>query len=358
VDRIDAMKVFIAALDEGGLRKAGRKLGRSPAAISRALAFLEGHVGVTLLHRTTRSFKLSEAGERYAIVCRRVISDLEEADLVAAGERSAPRGTLTITAPVAAGEDVLRPVLDAFMDACPTVSVRLLLLDRQVSLIDEGIDIALRIAHLTDSTNVAIRLGEVRRVVAASPRYLSTHPKIEQPADLAKHEIIAMTHFGLDSWSFPPAKGSSIPRSVQFSPRLVVNSVRGAVASAVEGHGITRLFSYNIAEQISQATLQVLLAQDEHAPVPLHLVSPQGRLAVPKVRAFVDFAVPRLKAHFSYLAGGRAKQQPGIQPRGEVHDLFQARNVMHRVGDRGAERLAGRAIASRRIHGPTSRTGE
>ena len=130
------MKVFIAALDEGGLRKAGRKLGRSPAAISRALAFLEAHVGVTLLHRTTRSFKLSEAGERYAIVCRRVISDLEEADLVAAGERSAPRGTLTITAPVAAGEDVLRSVLDAFMDAYPTVSVKLLLLDRPVSLID------------------------------------------------------------------------------------------------------------------------------------------------------------------------------------------------------------------------------
>jgi len=153
------MKVFIAALDEGGLRKAGRKLGRSPAAISRALAFLETHVGVTLLHRTTRSFKLSEAGERYALVCRRVISDIEEAELVAAGERSAPRGTLTITAPVAAGEDVLRSVLDAFMDAHPAVSVRLLLLDRPVGLIDEGIDIALRIAHLTDSTHVAIRLG-------------------------------------------------------------------------------------------------------------------------------------------------------------------------------------------------------
>ncbi len=308
------MKVFIAALDEGGLRKAGRKLGRSPAAISRALAFLEAHVGVTLLHRTTRSFKLSEAGERYAIVCRRVISDLEEADLVAAGERSAPRGTLTITAPVAAGEDVLRSVLDAFMDAYPTVSVKLLLLDRPVSLIDEGIDIALRIAHLTDSTHVAIRLGEVRRVVAASPRYLSTHPKIEEPTDLAKHKIIAMTHFGVDSWSFPPVKGSSIPRSVQFSPRFVVNSVRGAIASAVEGRGITRLFSYHIAGQLSEGKLQILLAHDEHSAVPLHLISPQGRLAVPKVRAFVDFAVPRLKAHFSRLASDAARQQRGIQP--------------------------------------------
>jgi DNA-binding transcriptional LysR family regulator len=307
------MKVFVTALDEGGLRKAGRKLGRSPAAISRALAFLEAHVGVTLLHRTTRSFKLSEAGERYAIVCRRVISDLEEADLAVAGERSAPRGTLTITAPVAAGEDILRSVLDDFMDAYPTVSVRLLLLDRPVSLIDEGIDIALRIAHLTDSTHVAIRLGEVRRVVAASPRYLSTHPKIEEPADLAKHKIIAMTHFGVDSWSFPPGKGSSIPRSVQFSPRFVVNSVRGAVASAVEGRGVTRLFSYHIAEQLSQGRLQVRLAHDEPAAVPVHLISPQGRLAVPKVRAFADFAVPRLKAHFSRLASDAAKQLRGTE---------------------------------------------
>jgi DNA-binding transcriptional LysR family regulator len=172
----------------------------------------------------------------------------------------------------------------------------------------------LRIAHLTDSTHVAIRLGEVRRVVAASPRYLSTHPKIEEPADLAKHKIIAMTHFGIDSWSFPPARGSSIPRSVQFSPRFVVNSVRGAVASAVDGRGITRLFSYHIAEQVSQATLQILLAQDEHAAVPVHLISPQGRLAVPKVRAFVDFAVPRLKAHFSRLANNSARQQRGFQP--------------------------------------------
>jgi DNA-binding transcriptional LysR family regulator len=313
------MKVFVATLDEGGLRKAGRKLGRSPAAISRALASLEAHVGVTLLHRTTRSFKLSEAGERYAIVCRRVITDLEEADLVAAGERSTPRGTLTITAPVAAGEDVLRPVLDEFMDVYPTVSVRLFLLDRPVKLIDEGMDIALRIGNLTDSTLVAIRLGEVRRVVAASPRYLTAHPKIEEVADLAKHKIIAMTHFGIDSWTFPPANGSSMPRSVHFSPRLVVNSVRGAIAPAVEGRGITRLFSYHIAEQLAQNRLQVLLRRDDVSAIPLHLISPQGRLAVPKVRAFVDFAVSRLRAQFSRLSTDTMVQRDCIRaPRERV----------------------------------------
>jgi DNA-binding transcriptional LysR family regulator len=300
VDRIDAMKVFVAALDEGSLAGAGRKLGRSPAAVSRAIAFLEKHVGAQLLHRTTRNIKLSEAGERYAVACRRVLTDLEEADMVAAGERSAPRGTLTLTAPVAGGEDILRPVLDAFINATPTVSVRLYLLDRPANLIEEGIDVALRFAHLQDSTLVAMKVGEVRRVVVASPRYLAANPPLDEPAALAQHQIIAMTHFGLDSWSFPPPPaGSGIPRTVQFAPRLVINSVRGAVASAVEGHGVTRLFSYHVAPQLRDGSLQVLLEKDEHAPLPVHLITPHGRLAVPKVRAFVDFALPRLKAHFA-----------------------------------------------------------
>ena len=195
MDRIDAMKVFVAALNEGSLAGAGRKLGRSPAAVSRAIAFLETHVGTELLHRTTRSIKLSEAGERYAVACRRILTDLEDADIAAAGERSSPRGTLTITAPVAAGDMLLRPVLDAFMDEFPAVSVRLHLLDRPENLIEEGLDVALRIAHLPDSTLVALRVGEVRRVVAASPRYLALHRPITQPPDLAEHQIIAMTHF-------------------------------------------------------------------------------------------------------------------------------------------------------------------
>jgi DNA-binding transcriptional LysR family regulator len=314
MDRIDAMKVFVAAVDEGSLAGASRKLGRSPAAVSRAIAFLEDHVGTQLLHRTTRSIRLSELGARYATACRRMLTDLEEADMMAAGERSAPRGTLTLTAPVAAGEEMLRPVLEAFMDAYPCVSVRLLLLDRPANLIDEGIDVALRISHLADSNLVALRLGEVRRVVAASPRYLATHPRIDDPSDLAKHQVIAMTHFGIDSWSFPQPDGASIPRTVQFSPRLVVNSVRGAIASAVDGHGVTRLFSYHVAEEVRSGALQLVLTDDEHPPYPVHLISPQGRLSVPKVRAFVDFAVPRLRAQFARLAHGTGTQAPAAQP--------------------------------------------
>ena len=261
MDRNDAMKVFVAALDEGSLAGAGRKLGRSPAAVSRAVAFLEGRV--QLLHRTTRLIKLSEAGERYAVACRRMLTDLEEADILAAGERSAPRGTLTLTAPVISGEEVLRPIVDAFLDAYPTVSAKLYLLDRPVNLIDEGIDVALRIAHLPDSSMVAVRVGEVRRIVAAAPSYLAKHPRIDEPRDLAKQQIIAMNHFGVDSWSFPPADGSLIPRAVHFTPRLIVNSVRAAVASAAEGRGVTRLFSYQVGEHVRDGRLQIVLRSDE-----------------------------------------------------------------------------------------------
>ncbi|MFM0208626.1 LysR family transcriptional regulator [Paraburkholderia sediminicola] len=301
MDRIDVMKVFVATLDEGSLAGAGRRLGRSPAAVSRAIAFLEEHTGTALLHRTTRTIRLSAAGERYASACRRILTDLEEADLLVADERSAPRGMLTVTAPVAAGEDVLRAILDDFIDRYPAVPIRLQLLDRPVGLIDEGIDVALRIAHLADSTLIAIPVGEVRRVVAASPQYLATHPAINEPADLAHHQIISMTHFGLDSWSFPPSGRSAIPQVVQLTPRLIVNTIRAAIASTVAGHGVTRMFSYHIAEQVKDGSLKIVLRDSEHSPLPVHLLTPQGRLSVPKVRTFVDFAAPRLRQHFEQL---------------------------------------------------------
>ena len=301
MDRIDAMKVFVVALAEGSLAGAGRKLGRSPAAVSRAIAFLEAHVGAELLHRTTRSIRLSEAGERYAAACRRVLAELDEADNVAGGERAAPRGTLTLSAPVISGEMVLRPILDAFLDAYPTVSARLMLVDRAVNLIDEGVDAALRIGELADSSMVATRIGEVRRVVVAAPRYLKQNPRIEEPGDLAKHQIITMAHLP-NSWTFPPLAGSSAPRSVQLTPRLVTNSIRGAVASAAGGRGVALFFLYQVSEQVQNGELEIVLAGHEPAALPVHVITPQGRLAVPKVRAFLDFAVPRLRSHFARLA--------------------------------------------------------
>jgi len=300
MDRLDAMKVFIMTLDEGGLAAAGRKLGRSPAAVSRAIAFLEERVGTELLHRTTRSIKPSEAGERYALTCRRVLSELEDADVAAAGETAVPRGTLSITAPVVSGETVLRPILDAFLEAFPTVSARLTLIDRHVQMVEEGVDAALRIGELEDSSMIAIRVGEVRRVVVAAPRYLKQHPRIERPGDLAQHQVITMAYFA-NSWTFPPRPGSSVARTVQFTPRLVTNSTRSAVASAVSGLGVTRLFSYQVAEQVQQGELEIALANCEDPPTPVHVVSPPGRQSLPKVRAFLDFAVPRLRSAFAQL---------------------------------------------------------
>ncbi len=300
MDQIHAMRVFMAVVEAGSLTAAGLRLRRSPAAISRALDFLEGHLGVELLHRSTRSLRLSEAGARYATAARRVLADLEEADLCAAGEGAAPRGLLTLTGPQVSGARILRPVIDDFLELHPAVTARLLMLDRHVALVDEGIDIAMRIADLPDSSLTAIRLGTVHRIVCAAPAYLAGRPPIRTAADMAGHHCIAMTVFGQDSWMLPASDGTMRP--VRIVPRLIVNTVEAAAASAVEGRGLTRLFSYQVADELADGRLVPVLADPPGAGLPVHLLTPEGRLAVPKVRAFVDFAVPRLRAVFNRIA--------------------------------------------------------
>jgi DNA-binding transcriptional LysR family regulator len=213
-----------------------------------------------------------------------------------------PGGTLAVSAPVLSGEEVLRPILDDFLDAFPMVSARLFMLDRPVNLIDEGIDAALRIGHLPDSSMVAVRVGEVRQIVVASPSYLRDHPPIECLADLAHHRINTFSHAGSDSWRFPPPEGSAIPRAVPITPRFVVNSARAAIASAMEGRGVTQLYSFQVAELVRDGRLEIVLKSHEHPPEPVHLVLPEGRITVPKVRAFVNFGVPRLRSQFARLA--------------------------------------------------------
>jgi len=302
MDQIDSIKVFLAAIDEGSLAGAARRLNRSPTAVSRALNALESHVGADLLYRTTRSLRLSETGEHYAAACRRILADLEEAEMVAGGERSAPRGTVTISAPPFLGEEVLRPIIDEFLKEFPTVSVQFLMLDRFVNLVEEGVDLALRIGELSDSSNVATKVGTaVRRVVAASPDYLQRNPRIHEPKDLEKHQIIAFSHFGLNAWTFSPGQTGKIPKTISFTPRIIVNSIRAAVGSAVAGLGLTRLYSYHVARQVSAGQLKIVLVDAEAPPLPVHLIAPHGRMAVPKVRAFVDFAAPRLRASLAKL---------------------------------------------------------
>lgn len=313
MDRLDAMRIFVAALDEGSLAAAGRRLRRSPAAVTRALAALEAHVGVRLLHRTTRSIKLTEAGERYLETCRRVLAELDTADREAAGERSAPRGLLTLTAPLAAGARILRPILDDFLAREAEVQARLVLLDRPVNLVDEGIDVALRIAHLPDSSLVAMRVGAVRRVVCASPRYLKGKGPIMAPADLARLNAIILSDITQgQSWSFPVAPGSRRSRGVRLRSRLAVNTIEAAIGSAVDGFGVARVFSYQVQREASDGRLVLLLEDFEPPPLPVHLVLPAGRLALARVRAFVDFALPRLKTQFAGIAAASPKPR---QPR-------------------------------------------
>jgi DNA-binding transcriptional LysR family regulator len=299
IDRLETMRVFVTALSEGSLARAGQSLGRSPAAITRAVASLESHVGAQLLHRTTRKLQLTEAGERYAVVCRRVLADLDQADLAAAGAQAAPHGVLTITAPVMFGTRILRPVVGEFLKRYPAVQVRYLLLNRLTNLVDEGIDIALRIAVLQDSALIASRIGEVRRVLCASPRYLAEHPAPTSIADLADHDCIAIEPTGPeDIWSFPPLPGRKVARTVRVRPRLMVNADDAAVSAAIDGEGIVQILSYKIQKEVEDGSLVVLLPNDQPPPVPVHLVTSKHHLALTKVRAFMDFAGERLRANF------------------------------------------------------------
>jgi len=303
MDRIDAMQVFVTALDEGSLAAAGRRLGRSPAAVTRAIHFLEDHLGTRLLHRTTRAITLTEAGDRYAATCRRVLADLAEADLHAAGDRAAPRGILTLTAPVVSGTRILRPILDAYLDQHVSVQARLILLDRPVHLVDEGIDIALRIAHLPDSSLVAIRVGDVRRVVCAAPAYLARKPAPRTLDDLAGHDCVSFAQGGEgEIWNFPPAADGKPARAVRVRPRLTVNTIEGAIGSALDGHGVTRVYSYQVEREVRDGRLVLLLEAFEPPKLPVHLIVPEGRLAIAKVRAFVDFAALRLRTEFARIA--------------------------------------------------------
>lgn len=306
IDRLESMRVFITAISEGSMARAGRRLGRSPAAVTRAVAALENHVGTALLYRSTRKLQLTEAGERYAAVCRHVLAELDEADLSAAGEGAAPRGVLTVTAPVMFGTRLLRPIVDDFLQEHPLVQIRYLLLNRMTNLIDEGIDVGLRIAALPDSSLIALKIGEVRKVLCASPSYLARRGRPTCIADLASHDCIAIEPASPeDIWSFPAAPGRKMARTVRVRPRLMVNSDEAAVSAALDGGGIVRVFSYKIQQEVCDGRLMVLLPDDQPPAVPVSLVAPEHRLSIPKVRAFMDFAGLRLRASF------RETEQPG-----------------------------------------------
>ncbi|MDB4946355.1 MAG: Transcriptional regulator, LysR family [Labilithrix sp.] len=297
MDRLDAMAAFVNVVDAGGFAPAARQMRRSAPWVTRAVALLESRTGAPLLRRTTRSVKLTEAGARYLVVCRDVLAALGEAERASATEQAAPQGVLTVTAPVAFGGLHVRPVVDALLDAHPAIRARLLLLDRVVSLVEEGIDVAIRIAHLPDSALVARKVGEVRRVVVASPAYLARTSRPRAPADLAAHACIAQAGGGNpeDRWTFDRDAPGARARQVTLVPRLAVNSAEAAIASAREGHGVTRVLSYQVERDLRAGRLVRLLEAFEPPPLPVHLVQASASGGSAKVRAFVELASRRLR---------------------------------------------------------------
>lgn len=299
MDRLDAMQIFVAVAEAESFAGAARRLGLSPPAVTRAVAAVEERTGTRLLHRTTRHVRLTDAGQRYLGDCRRILAEVEEAEAAAASDQAAPRGHLTITASVMFGRLHVAPVLMDFLDAHPQVSARLVLLDRVVDMMDEGVDIAVRIAELPDSGLVATRLGTMRSVVCASPDYLARHGIPGRPEDLADHPAILTSPLGnWREWLLGSGGGG-----VRVAPRarLTVNSADVALAAARAGRGVTRVLAYQAADDVRAGRLQLVLRDYEPPPVPVHLVQLGGRHVSARVRAFIDFATARLRGDLAAI---------------------------------------------------------
>ncbi|HYG88022.1 MAG TPA: LysR family transcriptional regulator [Azospirillum sp.] len=293
MDHLTTMRVFIAVAEEGGFAPAARRLAMSTPSVTRAVATLEGRIGARLLHRTTRVVRLTEAGARYLGDCKRILHDVAEAEASAAGTHAEPRGELTVTAPVMFGRLHVAPVLFEFLERYPQVTARLLLLDRIIDLLEEGVDVALRIGDLPDSSLRTVRVGTMRRVVCASPEYLARHGAPLVPSDLERFDVVEFSQLGTRrDWRFP--SGTAV-ETVTPPARLVVNTADAAIAAAVAGQGLTRVLFYQIAAELRAGRLAIVLAGFEPPPLPVQLVHAEGRHASAKVRAFVDFAAERLR---------------------------------------------------------------
>jgi DNA-binding transcriptional LysR family regulator len=293
MDRTDAAMVFVEVAEHGSFAEAARRLHRSPAAVTRAVADLEGRLGVRLLNRTTRAVSLTEAGQRFLAGAKRVLADLDEIERAAAGEGTAPRGELRVTAPILFGRLHVLPIVTEFLARFPAVSVALTLVDRPVDLVEEGLDVAVRIGGLGESSAVATRVGAVNRVVVAAPDYLSRRGTPQAPADLGGHAIVAFAGIsGIERWVFGTPAGEA---GVAIRPRLVVTTAEAAIDAARAGFGLTRVLSYQAAADIAGGALLRVLSAHEGEELPIHLVYPGGRHPPPKLRAFLDFTTPRLR---------------------------------------------------------------
>lgn len=285
MDRLESLVAFVHVADLGGFAPAARAMRVSPTAITRAIAGLEERLGVALLHRTTRSVRLTEEGALFLPRARQVLADLKDAEHLVMGAQSEPQGMLVVTAPVVFGRTHVVPIVAELLSRHPRLSIQLLLLDRMVQLVEEGVDIAIRIGELADSALHAVRLGEVRRVLVASPAYLDANGEPTGIDDLRQHVIVAFTGISpSNEWRFGPAGKAK----VHIRPRLILNNADAGIAAVKRGLGIGRFLSYQVAEDIGAGQLRSMLDEAAPAPAPVHLLFQASRSSSPNVRSFID----------------------------------------------------------------------
>ncbi|MGH6744663.1 DNA-binding transcriptional LysR family regulator [Novosphingobium sp. PhB55] len=288
------MRIFVRVAETASFVEAARQMHLSPPAVTRAVSGLEEDIGVRLLARTTRSVKMTEAGQRYFEDCRRILADIAEAEASAAGSHGNPTGTLIVTGPIMFGQMHVLPILLEYLDMFPSVTGRSLFVDRGVNIVEEGIDVAVRIGHLPASGLSATRVGWVRRTICGAPSYFERHGVPRSPADLADHRVIVPTGAWVSpEWHFGPDGRTR----VTVHPRLLCNTNQAAIAAAEQGWGITRVLSYQVGPALAAGRLQSVLDDHAESPMPIHVVHAEGRHATAKVRAFVDLAVQRLRGN-------------------------------------------------------------
>lgn len=293
MDRLNVMAIFVAVAEQEGFAGASRLLNISPPAVTRAIAALEEHLGVKLFNRTTRFVRLTEAGQRYLEDARRIIAAADEADEAATGINAEPKGHLVVTAPVLFGRLYVMPGISDYLQRYQNTEVTALFLDRIVNLLEEGVDVGIRIGELPDSSYNALRVGQVRRVLCASPSYLAEHGIPSVPDELVKHQlIVAGAISSTVDWRFEDA-GS--PVTIRVKPRLRVTSNDSAIEAAMLGLGITRLLSYQITTQLASGELKIIMSDFEPKPMPINIIHREGRYDSAKVRSFIDLISMRLK---------------------------------------------------------------
>jgi len=297
MDRLSAMEAFVAVAELQGFAPAARKLAVSGSAVTRLVAALEERLGVRLLQRTTRSVTLTDAGARYLERARRILAEIDEAESSAQAEQAQPTGRLTVSAPTVFGRMHVSPLMCEFLGAHPKVTGELLLADRMVNLVDEGVDLALRIGRLEDSSLVVRKAGETRRVLVASPEYLERRGVPSAPQDLRAHQVIQVLPLTPTlEWTF---RGADDDVRVSVAPQYVTNSVDAALWHAEHGGGLTLALSYQVVESVRAGRLRIVLAEHEPPPLPIQWVYPTSRLLSAKLRAFIDLAASRSEWRFT-----------------------------------------------------------